>query len=162
MAWDTPTKHRSQTPKSKRAFYLGSLLGGLLFCATSVRAEEILRTYDYKGFDTNGVLRVSGVLTLRSDDTVKLMGDWRLQVLHTDKLKDYGPQDGKGKISGQLKEEGIFLNLNPGQIHNNIYLEGKVTSTNNAAIKGKWGYYAFVGKVKEGTFEMVQQPSPAK
>lgn len=162
MGWDMPTKHRIRLLKSKRAFCLGALLGSLLFCAAAVGAEETIRTYDYKGFDTNGVLRVSGVLTLRADDTVKLKGEWRLQVLHTDKLKDYGPQDGTGKISGQIKEEGIFLNLNPGQIHNNIYLEGKVTSTNNAAIKGNWGYYAFVGKVKEGPFEMVQQPSPPK
>lgn len=157
-----PTKHQFMLPRFKQAFAVRILIGSLLFCATAAGAEEVVRTYDYKGFDTNGVLRVSGVITLRLDDTVKLKGDWRLQVLQGDKLKEAGPQDGVGKVSGQLKEDGIFLNLNPGQIHNNIYLEGKVTSTNNSAIKGKWGYYAFVGKVNEGLFEMVQKPAATK
>lgn len=157
-----PMKPQSMLPRFKRAFAVRVLIAGLLFCAATAGAEEVVRTYDYKGFDTNGVLRVSGVITLRLDDTVKLKGDWKLQVLQGDKLKEAGPQDGVGKVSGQLKEDGIFLNLNPGQIHNNIYLEGKVTSTNNSAIKGKWGYYAFVGKVNEGLFEMVQKPVAPK
>lgn len=156
------TKHEINLPRFKRMFSVGLVLGGLWLGATAVGAEEIVRTYDYKGFDTNGVVRVSGVITLRLDDTVKIRGDWRLQVLHSDKLKDYGPQDGSGKISGQVREEGIFVNLNPGQIQNNIYLEGQVTSTNNYAIKGKWGYYAFVGKVNGGNFEMVRKESPPK
>lgn len=155
-------KHEINLPRFKRMFSVGLVLGGLWLGATAVGAEEIVRTYDYKGFDTNGVVRVSGVITLRLDDTVKIRGDWRLQVLHSDKLKDYGPQDGSGKISGQVREEGIFVNLNPGQIQNNIYLEGQVTSTNNYAIKGKWGYYAFVGKVNGGNFEMVRKESPPK
>lgn len=154
------TKHRLDLPRFARGFSVGLLLGGLLLGPGALGAEEIVRTYDYKGFDTNGVLRVSGVITLRLDDTVKIKGDWKLQVLHPDKLKESGPQDGAGKISGQVKEEGIFLNLNPGQIHNNIYLEGQVASTNNYAIKGKWGYYGFVGKVNSGTFEMVRKEAP--
>lgn len=156
------TNHRVNLSPFKRGLSLGILLGGLWFCWTALGAEEILRTYDYKGFDTNGVLRVSGVITLRLDDTVKIKGDWKLQVLHRDKLKEAGPQDGAGKIVGQLKEDSIFLNLNPGQIHDNIYLDGKVTSANYSEIKGKWGHYGFAGKVNEGAFEMVRKPAPPK
>jgi len=157
------TKHRIDRSSLRRAVLLGGLLGGFLFCWVAWGAEEVVRTYDYKGFDTNGVLRVSGVISLRLDDHVKIKGDWRLQVLHIEKIKEYGPQDGAGKISGYVKEEeGIFVNLNPGQIHNNIYLEGQIASTNSSAIKGKWGYYAFVGKVNGGTFEMLRKEPPSK
>lgn len=154
--------HRINLWLLKSAFALGLQLVGLLFWGAASGAEEILRTYDYKAFDTNGVLRVSGVISLRLDGTVKIKGDWKLQVLHRDKLKEVGPQDGAGKISGQKKEDGIFLNLNPDQIHNNIYLEGKAASADNFEIKGKWGYYGFVGKVYEGTFEMVRKLDPPK
>ena len=156
------TNHRINLLPFKRALSLGLLLGGLWFCRAVAGAEEILRIYDYKGFDTNGVLQVSGVITLRLDDTVKIKGDWKLQVLNRDKLKEAGPQDGSGKISGQFKEDTIFLNLNPDQVQDNIYLDGKVTDAKYSEIKGKWGYYAFVGKVTGGNFEMVRKQAPAK
>lgn len=155
------TNHRISLLSLKRVFF-GIQLGGLLFCLAAFGADEVIRTYDYKGFDTNGNLRVSGVITLRFDGTVQIKGDWKLKVLHKDKLKEAGPQDGSGKISGQLKEESIFLNLNPHQLNNNIYLDGKVTDANNFEIKGRWGYYGFVGKLNEGNFEMVRKQPPPK
>lgn len=158
---DRQTKSRRDRWSCRCVFTWGWWLGVLWFCGAALGAEEV-RAYDYKAFDTNGVLRVSGVVTLRLDDPVKIKGDWKLQVLQRDKLKEAGPQDGVGKISGYAKEDGVFLNLNPDQLHNNIYLDGKGASANNLEIKGKWGYYGFVGKLNEGNFEMVRKADPPK
>lgn len=148
----------ARTGSASLGIFCVLLVVGLLIGRPALGAEEVVRIYDYKGFDTNGTLWVSGVITLRLDETVQIKGDWRLQIIPRDKLKLIGPQDGAGKIFGQLRGDIIFLNLNPGQLHNNIYLEGSGTGVNNAEIKGKWGHYGFEGKVIEGRFEMVRRP----
>jgi len=141
----------------KRAFCFGIQLYCFLFCFAAFGADAISRTYNYKGFDTNGNLLVEGILTLRTDETIQVKGDWKLQVLDQNKLKELGPQDGSGEIVGQLKGDRIFLNLNPDQYENNIFLDGKVTKANVFKISGKWGFYGFVGKLNEGIFEMVRK-----
>ena len=152
------TNDRINLPPSKRAFCFGIALGCLLFCLAAFGANEISRTYGYKGFDGNGNLIVEGIITLRVDDTNKVQGDWKLQVLDRDQLKKLGPQDGTGKIGGQLKGDNIVLNLNPEVFGDNVLLEGKVTKADIFKINGKWaryGYYA--GKMTEGNFEMVRK-----
>jgi hypothetical protein len=142
----------------KRAFCFGIQLYCFLFCFAAFGANEISRTYNYKGFDTNGILLVKGVIILRVDETNKVKGDWKLQVLDKGKLKESGPQDGSGKIVGQLKGDSIFLNLNPDVFGDNIYLDGKVTKANIFKINGKWGHYGyFAGRLNEGNFEMVRK-----
>ena len=144
----------------ERAFGFGILLCGLLSWGATVFAGEISRTYDYKGFDTNGTVLVKGVVTLRFDDSVQVKGNWTLKILDKNKLKELGPQDGSGKVTGQTKGDTIFLNFNPDLYDNNIYLDGKVSTANIFRITGKWGYYGFVGKVNEGNFEMVRKDPP--
>ena len=141
----------------KRAFCFGIQLCCFLFCFAAFGGDEISRTYTYKGFDTNGNLLVEGVITLRSDETIQVKGDWKLQILDKNKLVELGPQDGSGKIVGQLKGDNIFLNLNPDQYENNIFLDGKITKTDVFKVSGKWGLYGFVGKINEGNFEMVRK-----
>jgi hypothetical protein len=142
-------------PTLKRAFCFGVQLCCFLFCLAAVGADDIARTYNYKGFDTNGNVLVEGVITLRLEETIQVKGDWKLQILDKNKYKELGPQDGSGKIVGQLKGDTIFLNLNPDQYENNIFLDGKVTKADVFKISGKWGLYGFVGKLNEGNFEMV-------
>ena len=48
-----------------------------------------------------------GVITLRLDDTVKIKGDWKLQSAPPGQIKEAGPQDGAGKIVGQLKGQHL-------------------------------------------------------
>ena len=148
---------RIKLPPLKRAFCFGIQLYCFLFCFAAFGADEISTTYNYKGFDTNGNLLVKGVITLRLNKTIQVKGDWILQILDKNKLVELGPQDGSGKIVGQLKGDRIFLDLNPEQFENNIYLDGKVTRVNVFKISGKWGLYGFVGKLKEGKFEMVRK-----
>jgi hypothetical protein len=144
---------------SKRAFGFGILLGCLSFCLAAFSAE-ISRTYSYKGFDTNGTLLVTGVITLRVDDANKVTGDWKLQVLDKTKSKQLGQQDGSGKIGGKLNGGRIFLNLNPdpGDFGDNVYLDGTITTANIFKINGTWGHYGYyAGKIIEGNFEMARK-----
>jgi hypothetical protein len=156
-----PNHHRTPRPLNRR-LGLGILLVCLFFSFAASGTNEVFRTYDYKGFDTNGNLLVSGVITLRLDGPTQVKGTWKLTVLNKDKLRELGPQDGSGKILGQLKDDSIFLNLNPDQFNSNIYLESKVARANMFQIKGKWGYYGFVGKLNEGNFEMERKPDPPR
>jgi hypothetical protein len=145
-------------PTLKRALCFGIQLSCFLFCFAAFGANEIYRVFNYKGFDTNGNLLVSGVITLRLDGTTKVTGDWTLQVLDKSRSKEMGPQDGSGKILGQLKGDRIFLNLNPGVFGDNVYLDGEVSQANIFKIKGKWGRYGFYsGKIIEGDFEMLRK-----
>ena len=147
----------------KRAFCFGIQLYVFLFCVAVWGAGEISRTYDYKGFDTNGNLLVAGVITLRVDETNQVKGDWELRVLAKDRAKELGPQDGSGKLTGQIKGDSISLNLNPDVFGDNIYLEGKVSKADIFRITGKWGHYGYYeGKLSEGNFEMVRKKYPPK
>jgi len=147
----------------KRAFCFGLLLYCLLFRFAALGANEIVRVFDYRGFDSNGVLVVRGTITLRLNETDKVKGDWNLQILNRDREKELGKQDGAGKISGYLRNESIFLNLSPGTLGDNVYLDGKVTKADIFKIRGKWGRYGFYdGKIIEGNFEMARRNDAPK
>jgi hypothetical protein len=156
-----PTNDRIVPPVLKRTVCFG-ILYCFLFCLAAFGAGGVSRTYNYRGFDTNGNLLVAGAITLLVDESVQVKGDWKLQVLNRHRLKELGPQDGSGKIIGQFKGDGFFLNLNPDIHENNIYLDGKITGADIFKINGKWGYYGFEGKLFEGTFEMVRKENPPK
>ena len=147
----------------KRALGSGVQLCCLWFCLAAWGANEISGTYDYKDFDTNGTLLVKGVITLRVDETHRVKGEWRLRVMDRNRLKELGPQDGSGKIGGQLKGENILLNLNPEVFGDNIYLGGKFTKADIFTISGTCGRYGYyLGKITEGNFEMVRREGPPK
>jgi hypothetical protein len=157
------TKDRINLLPLNRALCFGIQLYCFLFCFAAFGASEIARTYDYKGFDTNGNLLVEGVITLRVEETNQVKGEWKLRIIDRDRLKELGPQDGSGKIVGKLKGETVILNLNPAVFGDNIYLEGEVTKADIYTIKGKWGHYGYyLGKINEGKFEMVRKKDQPK
>jgi len=157
------TSTRKQLPTPRRALCIGIYLCCFLWCVAAFGGAELIRTYDYKGYDTNGNLLVTGVITLHViDKEIPVKGSWRLQILDTKRFIETGPQDGVGKVVGQMQNDHIFLNLDPDQFENNIYLEGAVAKASIFKIKGKWGYYGFVGKVNGGNFEMVRRQEPSK
>ena len=145
---------------AKRPFGLGILSFCVLFSLAARGADEISRSYDYKGYDSASNLVVQGTITLHVDDTNNVKGEWKLQILDRSRLRELGLQDGTGKLTGSLKGDTILLSLNP-QFGDNIYLTGTVTKADIFKINGKWaryGYYA--GKMTEGNFEMVRKPDP--
>lgn len=139
---------------------IGFPLGCFLFCFSAFGNGGISGTYVYQAFDANGNLLVRGVVTLRLDQTVQVTGSWKLQTLDKNKSREHGPQAGAGRIVGQSNGEKVFLNLNPDQYDNNIFLDGRKTTM--VKISGKWGYYGYAGKLNEGNFEMVRQQEAPK
>jgi hypothetical protein len=129
-------------------------ISGLFLCLCCFGADQKETCYLYKGFDTNGNLVVEGVLNLTVGATNRVQGDWRLQEVKPSKLKKLGPQTGSGKVEGEIKQDRINLDLNPGWADNNIILNGRVTTTN---ILGTWGYYGFAGELAGGKFEAVKK-----
>jgi hypothetical protein len=157
----TTTTKRLQITKS--AIFFVIICFCFLLCVAAFGADEIVRKYDYKGFDTNGNLLVQGVVTMHVDESNKVSGDWNLQVLDRDRLHALGPQDGTGKIRGYLKDDRLFINLNPEEFGDNIYADGKVSKVDILTIKGIWTRYGYYdGKMFVGVFEMATQPEPPK
>ncbi len=139
-------------------------LACLRLVGPTLGADDLSRTYDYRGFDAKTNLLVEGTITLLLNPSNRVSGNWTLQVFDKEKLKKIGKQDGVGQISGFVQKERIFLNLNPGVFGDNVYLDGRVSKLNLFKIKGTWGHYGwFVGKMDEGKFEMTRQkPAPKK
>jgi hypothetical protein len=133
--------------------YLVVLISVLLFCSDWLAAEPIETAYLYKGFDTNGVLAIEGVLNL-GINTNQVKGTWELKQVAKSEDKKLGPQIGSGKLTGEIKQGKIDLNLNPEWADNNVMLSGVATSTN---ISGTWGYYGFAGRMTGGKFEAVKK-----
>jgi hypothetical protein len=131
------------------------LMSGLMLCCSWLAAEPIETTYLYKGFDSNGVLAVEGVLNL-GISTNHVNGNWKLERVKRSEVKNLGPQIGSGKLTGDIAAGKINLNLNPGWADNNVMLSGTLAKTN---ISGKWGYYGFAGQMAGGKFEAVKQPA---
>jgi hypothetical protein len=138
----------------KTAFQLAIQISGLFLCLGCFGADQKETRYLYKGFDTNGNLVVEGVLNLSVGATNRVQGDWKLQEIKPNKLKKLGPQIGSGKLDGQIRQDKINLDLNPGWADNNVILNGQITTTN---IFGTWGYFGFAGKMVGGKFEAVMK-----
>jgi hypothetical protein len=106
------------------------------------------------GLDANGNVVVEGIPKLSLGATNRVQGDWELQEVKPSKLKTFGPQTGSGELRGEIKQDRINLDLNPGRADNNVILSGQVTTPN---IFGTWGYYRFAGELASGKFEAVKK-----
>ena len=121
-------------------------------CICSYGADQT--AYSYKGFDTNEVLVITGVLNLQINQTNKVSGNWSFHTAGlrvSDKIRR---TTGSGKLAGAINGKKIFLNLNPGWSDNNVTLNGDVTITN---ISGTWGHYGYAGLMVGGKFEAMKK-----
>ena len=108
------------------------------------------RTYAYKGFNSNGVLVVTGTLRLTCGDDQTIEGGWSLGNLLPD--EQIGPQTGTGTLRGTLQGTSVSLNLNPGWVDNNVFLSG---TFGKDGFSGTWTWVTFVGPTASGKFEAV-------
>jgi hypothetical protein len=110
-------------------------------------------TYSYQAYNSAGNLLVVGTMKLVPADSSSIGGSWVLQqVLVSDKV---GPQVGTGKLAGTVSGKSVWMNLNPGWVDNNVFLQGTIE---NGRISGTWMWSTFVGSTAEGTFEAVKKP----
>jgi len=138
----------------KTTLQLAAQICGALLCFCCHGTDQNKMAYLYKGFDTNGILVVKGILNLSIGNSNRVQGNWNLQVVKLRPTRKLGPQIGSGKLAGEIHDSKISLNLNPGWFDNNVRLNGQVTATN---ISGEWGYYGFAGKIVGGKFEAAKK-----
>ena len=108
-------------------------------------------SYNYRAYDSKGVLVVSGLMTLAFSDSGTIHGTWSLQ--NVAQGEDVGPQTGNGTLTGSVTGTLVSINLNPGWVDNNIFLAG---SLGTDRLIGTWMWSTFVGPTSRGTFEALK------
>lgn len=105
-------------------------------------------SYDfrYSGYDAQGSLVVTGRLSL-AIATNMVTGTWSFNPVG--QSNDRNPQVGSGQLKGSAKGSHLRLNLNPGWLDNNVWLQGDVSGSR---FTGTWDYSTIAGVVAEGKF----------
>jgi hypothetical protein len=67
--------------------------------------------YAYTGFDSNGVVVVTGWLTLDLGDPDRVTGEWRLEPVGNP--QGIGPQTGEGRLQGAMADGMLQVDPNP-------------------------------------------------
>jgi len=107
----------------------------------------------YTTKDSDGNTLTDGLLTmpfpLKAE--ANFMGSWQAKYAGPDGQRDkIGPQVNGGKLSGQLVDGQLRLQLNPNMNDNNVTFVGTVDGDH---ISGTWHYSTFAGETNKGTFE---------
>lgn len=108
------------------------------------------RLYRYTGFSRDGAAVVRGYLRLARNDSGDVVGGWHLRAV-TDSNR-IGPQHGHGRLVGQLRDNGLHIDLNPQNVDNNVILSGHLRRNVYA---GRWQWIGFAGVLNSGTFHAV-------
>jgi len=82
---------------------------------------------------------------------VRFAGSWQAKYVGPINQQDkIGPQINGGKLTGELTDGQIILQLNPNMADNNVRFIGKV---NGDRLTGAWEYSGYAGVTNKGTFE---------
>ncbi|MGA3244173.1 MAG: hypothetical protein ABSE41_06140 [Bacteroidota bacterium] len=145
---------------SRRFPWLFVLTLFLPFVACTDRGEQPVESqqpggvpdkYIYKAYNSKGDLAVSGTMTLVGIDTTSVSGTWSfVEVLPSEKV---GPQVGTGNLTGTIQKSSISINLNPGWVDNNVFLQGTVSAD---SITGRWMWSTFIALTAEGKFQAIR------
>jgi hypothetical protein len=104
-------------------------------------------SYTYTGYSRTGIPVVRGFLHLTRLDSVRFAGRWELRPLgDTTRI---GPQHGRGRLSGTLRGGILHVNLNPGNVDNNVFLTGRF---DRRSFTGRWEWIGFPGVINSGSF----------
>ncbi len=109
------------------------------------------KSFQYKAFDTSGILLVSGWFTVDITDSAHVSGDWHFQLVGN--MQNTGPQYGDGELSGSFNEGSLWINLNPRYVDNNVLLRGEYTTNN---YNGTWSWSGFPGILNRSSFQAVK------
>ena len=94
-----------------------------------------LGEYQYAGFDNKGNKIVEGRLAITSREADRIKGEWKLSKIGNPER--IGPQTGMRECIGLIKDDSLFINLNPNMVDNNVNLKGKVQ---DRRYSGTWSY----------------------
>lgn len=135
----------------KRRFQL-LLFSLLIFTACEEeRAED--KPYQYIAYYGKS-LRVcaEGTIEFTIEPDSTLTGTWTIEAKDGFTQNEIGPQVGSGKLSGYIKNDQFYVNLNPKWADNNVFL----TAYFSEVISGGWYWSTFAGVSSSGGFKLSQ------
>jgi hypothetical protein len=112
-----------------------------------------LAQWQYVTRDGEAKSLTEGLLTLPHplQDGVRFYGSWQAKYVGPiDQQDKIGPQINGGKLTGELTDGQLTLQLNPNMNDNNVRFVGKVDGDR---LTGTWEYSNFSGSANKGTFE---------
>jgi hypothetical protein len=117
----------------------------------------------YSGYDDLGRRVVTGWIVFDIPNIqdgppipLEFNGTWELRAL-VDPGR-VGPQNGSGVLAGQITDSGVVVDLQPGQLDNNVALTGTLTAGGPAPMRyeGVWRWVTLTGVRASGTFSASQ------
>lgn len=114
--------------------------------------KQIEGTYNYTAYDNNNQLVVTGTLIITQSDSTTIQGSWQLIIANN--AQKTGPQDGSGSLTGTIKKDSVYINLNPNFVDNNVLLHGGL---NSFGFGGEWQWIGFAGKLNGGSFSAIRK-----
>jgi hypothetical protein len=117
----------------------------------------------YHGYDDSGRLVVVGWIHFDIADPsagppipLEFSGTWTLRALAAPER--IGPQNGSGVLAGRFTDSGVVVELQPGQVDNNVALNGTLSLGGPAPMRyeGVWRWMTFTGVRATGTFHASQ------
>ena len=132
------------------------ILFGISILLLSCSSQEVVEkfpygSYSYRSYDIVGNLIGDGSLTIVKLDSVTLEGNWSIRNVHN--CINCGTQFGGGYLTGDIKGDSIFVNLNPDNPENYTELVGKLE---NGFITGDWQWFKLIVTSNRGTFTAVK------
>ncbi|HVR34447.1 MAG TPA: hypothetical protein VMS21_01205, partial [Methylomirabilota bacterium] len=125
-------------------------------------APSYAGSYEYRGYDLEGTLAVTGKLSLWGTNG-SIRGTRELYAVGDYTDDDLGPQLGVGSVTGGIGEPRMVLNLKPEWVDNNVFLHGWLLGNKYL---GKWSWDGVRATLVQGSFTAVKQnaaedpPSP--
>ena len=136
----------------KKIFVIASIIfisALLTSCSSGEKAGIIeLGNYSFRSYDIVGNLVGQGSIYLTKTDSGTVEGNWSIRNVHN--CLSCGSQFGSGYLMGQIKNDSIYLNLNPDYPESCTTLSGKL---NSGKIYGEWLWTNLIVASNRGTFK---------
>ena len=107
--------------------------------------------FQYHAYDTTGTLLVKGWCTIVIRDSSHVSGEWHFAKMID--RQNIGPQFGDGQLAGAFYQGALWINLNPGYVDNNVFLNGHFSEH---AYSGSWSWSGFPGVLNRGSFQALK------
>lgn len=119
-------------------------------------------TYTYTGYNQAGNKLITGSLRITYEKTadtkypISIKGMWNFKKFGNN--GDPSHLVGEGLLQGMVNAEGqIFINLHPGWMDNNVFLNGCFKDIKYGNFEGTWTYSTYAGVTDEGSFQAVRK-----
>jgi len=126
----------------------------LLFISCSSQnsmTEYPYGSFSYRSFNIAGELIGDGTIYIGKVDSNLVEGNWAIRNVRNCFV--CGPQYGNGYLTGKIKNDSLFINLNPDNPENYVELIGEL---NKGVLTGDWRWFELVVNSNRGTFKAVR------